>query len=236
MNIPRSVILVVPASLLLLAACEFDRAVTGPLRDEPIAIDSGNAERANVELDMGAGEMRLRGGGSKLLEGRFQYNVESWKPIVRNSVNGANATVTIKQPDHAPHGGNTHYLWDLQLSDQLLFDLALNFGAGEAHLDLGSPHLRSLQIHMGAGEVHLDLRGKPTRDYEVKIEGGVGQADIRLPADVGIWASAHGGIGSISVTGLERHGDHWENDLYDKAKVNIRLEVNGGVGEIHITA
>ncbi|HEY3940640.1 MAG TPA: toast rack family protein [Bryobacteraceae bacterium] len=236
MKTPRSAILVVAASLLLLGACQFDRAVTGPMRDEPVSIDSGSAERANVELDMGAGEMKLGGGGSKLLEGRFQYNVDAWKPIVRNTVNGSNATVTIKQPEHVSLGGNTHYLWDLQLSDRMLFDLALNFGAGEAHLDLGSVHLRDLQVHMGAGEVHLDLRGEPIRDYDVKIEGGVGQANIQLPPQVGIWASAHGGIGSITVNGLERHGDHWENDLYDKAKVNIRVEVNGGVGEIRITA
>jgi hypothetical protein len=36
------------------------------------------------------------------------------------------------------------------------------------------------------------------------------------------------------VTGLEKHGDHWENDLYDKAKVNVRIEVNGGIGEIRL--
>jgi hypothetical protein len=232
----ESRVLIVAASLLLVAACEFDHAVTGPLRDEPVAIDSANAERANLELDMGAGEMKLRGGSAKLLEGRFEYNVDAWKPIVRSSLNGSHATVTIKQPEHSRLGGNTHYLWDLQLSDRLLFDLALNFGAGQARLDLGSLHLRDLQVHMGAGQVQLDLRGKPTRDYEVKINGGVGQAEVQLPAEVGIWASAHGGIGSITVNGLQRHGDHWENDLYDKAKVNIRLEVNGGVGEIRITA
>jgi len=70
----------------------------------------------------------------------------------------------------------------------------------------------------------------------VKISGGVGQANVKLPRDVGIWAEAHGGIGSITVRGLEKHGDHWENDLYDKAKVNVRLEVAGGIGEIRITS
>jgi hypothetical protein len=221
---------------LLLAACGFDHTVTGPLRDEPISIDGPNVERANVEFDMGAGEMNLRGGSSKLLEGRFDYNVDSWKPVVTSSVNGSHATVTIKQPEHVRLGGNAHNTWDLQLADRALLDLALNFGAGRAQLDLGTVHLRNLEVHMGAGQVQLDLRGKPTRDYEVKINGGVGQATIQLPADVGIWAKASGGLGSITVTGLTKQGDHWENDLYDKAKVNIRLEVNGGVGEIRISA
>jgi hypothetical protein len=36
------------------------------------------------------------------------------------------------------------------------------------------------------------------------------------------------------VTGLAKNGDHWQNELYDKAKVNVRVEVNGGIGEIRL--
>lgn len=87
---------------------------------------------------------------------------------------------------------------------------------------------------MGAGQVELDLRGQPKRDYDVNVSGGVGQATIHLPQGVGVRADAHGGIGSIDVTGLTKQGDHYENDLYDKAGVNIRLKVEGGVGQINI--
>jgi hypothetical protein len=227
----------VALAALLLAACnvDFDARSTGPMRDEPIEIGGANVERANVELDMGAGELTLRGGAAKTLEGRFEYNVDALKPLVRSSINGSNATITIKQPEHVRLGGRRRYAWDLQLNDRQLLDLALNCGAGQARLNLGSLQLRHIEVHMGAGQVDLDLRGKPTRDYDVKISGGVGQANVQLPQDVGIWAEAHGGLGSITVTGLEKRGDHWENDLYDKAKVNVRLEVNGGIGEIRIT-
>jgi hypothetical protein len=113
--------------------------------------------------------------------------------------------------------------------------MAVNCGAGQARLNLGSLQLRTLAVHMGAGQVDLDLRGKPTKDYDVKIDGGVGQATVALPKGVGVWAEAHGGLGSINITGLEKKGDHWENDLYDKAKVNVKLQVNGGIGEIRIS-
>jgi hypothetical protein len=78
------------------------------------------------------------------------------------------------------------------------------------------------------------LRGHPTRDYDVEGSGGVGQATVHLPQEVGIRAEAHGGLGSINVTGLEKTGDHYENSLYDKAKVNLRLKVEGGIGQINI--
>jgi predicted membrane protein len=87
---------------------------------------------------------------------------------------------------------------------------------------------------MGAGNVDLDLSGKPQHDYEVTINGGVGQAIVHLPHDVGVSATAHGGIGKITVTGLEKDGDHWRNDLYDKAKVNVKIDVEGGIGNIKL--
>jgi len=219
---------------LLLAGCEFDNAVRGPLRDEPVAIDSGHAERANVELDMKAGELALRGGAQKLLEGRFEYNVAEWKPQVHTSTAGTYASITIKQPEEVRLGGNQRYTWDLQMNNHVVLDLALNCGAGQARLDLGDLDLRSVSVHMGAGQVDLDLRGHPTRDYEVNVAGGVGQALIRLPDGVGVRAEAHGGLGSINVTGLQKRGDHYENSLYDKAKANLRLTVQGGIGEIRI--
>jgi hypothetical protein len=62
----------------------------------------------------------------------------------------------------------------------------------------------------------------------------VGKAIVKLPTGVGIHAEAHGGLGSINVTGLEKHGNSYENDLYDKAKVNVDIKVEGGIGEIRL--
>ncbi len=217
-----------------MAGCEFDRTVTGPLHDEPVAIDLGAADRANVELNMAAGEMTLRGGAAKLLEGRFEYNVAGGRPNVVSSNTGSTATVTIREPEHVHAGGNRRYLWDLELNDRVLLDLRVNCGAGKARLELGDLDLQSVEMNMGAGEVDLDLQGKPTRDYDVHVSGGVGRATIRLPQSVGVWAEAHGALGSINVSGLEKRGDHYENSLYDSSKVKVRLKVEGGIGEIRI--
>ena len=227
----------ITACVLVLAGCEFDQTVTGPLRDEPVSIDGGHADHANVELNMGAGEMNLRGGAEKLVEGRFEYNVPDWKPKVYSSTSGPYATVTIREPHDVRMGGNRRYRWDLALNDKVLLDLTLNCGAGQADLQLGDLDLRTVTVHMGAGQVNLNLRpesGQPKRDYDVNISGGVGQATIRLPTGVGVRAEAHGGLGSIDVSGLEKHGDHYENSLYDNADVNVRLKVEGGIGEIRI--
>jgi len=227
-------LLILAASFCLLSACDMEHEPTGPVETTPVSIDAGGADRANVDLEMGAGEMRVTGGAAKLMEGSVEYNVARLKPEITTSHNGVHTAITVRQPQGSSTFGKIRNDWDFQLNNKVLLDMTVNCGAGQAHLNLGDLLMRRLQVHMGAGQVDLDLTGKPAHDYEVTVNGGVGQATVHLPQGVGIWANAHGGIGSINVTGLEKHGDHWENSLYDKAKVNVRVEVNGGIGEVRL--
>jgi hypothetical protein len=223
-------------AMLCLTACDYHGEPNGPLQTLPVNIPLAHSERANMEMDMAAGEFNLEGGATDLLSGTIEYDVGSWKPAIETATVGNSTDVTIKQPEgHHPHG-NARYIWDLKVNDRVLLDLGLNCGAGHETLRLGDTRLRTLNVHIGAGQVDVDLRGHPTHDYDVAVSGGVGQATVHLPQEVGIRAEAHGGIGQINVTGLEKKGDHWENATYDTAKVTVRVKVEGGIGQISILA
>jgi predicted membrane protein len=128
------------------------------------------------------------------------------------------------------------YRWDLVFNDHVGLDLNINCGAGESRLELGELSLRHVNVEMGLGEVRMDLRGQPKNDYDVSIHGGIGEATIYLPSDVGIEATAHGGIGEISASGLEKQADRYVNSQLGHAKTTIRLNVQGGIGEIRLIA
>ncbi len=219
---------------LWLAGCEFDNVVTGPVKNEAISLDLNNAQRANINFVMRAGELEVRSGASKLLEGNVEYNVPSWRPRVTDNNNGQTADVSIVQPERGHSGGNFRNRWDFELNNSVLLNLELNCGAGRARLELGDLNLQNVNLHIGAGEVDLDLEGHPSHGYEVNIAGGVGKVIIRLPRNVGIRAEAHGGLGSIEVQGLTKHDDYYSNDLYGKGNVNLNIRVEGGIGEIRI--
>ena len=121
-------------------------------------------------------------------------------------------------------------------NDSVPLNLVAHLGTGKAKMDLGSVQLQNLQIHMDVGELNLDLRGHPTKDYDVEIHGGVGEATVLLPGSVGISATAKGGVGDISVEGLQKRNGRWENDAYSRAPVRIRLDITGGVGDIRLKA
>ena len=73
----------VAALTLALGGCAFTGEPTGPLEHFTKSIDLDKSEMARVEIKMGAGELHIDGGASKLMDADFEYNIPSWKPNVR---------------------------------------------------------------------------------------------------------------------------------------------------------
>lgn len=205
------------------------------MRHETRTIERDTAETARVDMQMGAGELRIAGGAASLLEANFNYNVPAWKPEIHYHSFAGRADLSIRQPA-AGHIGNNKSDWDLRLNNDIPTDFLLHFGAGEAHLDLGSLNLRSVEVEMGVGEIHIDLRGTPKHDYNVRIRGGIGEATVNLPANAGIYAKAEGGLGEIQVRGLRKENGRWLNEWYDSDRPQVRVDVSGGIGQINLIA
>ncbi len=218
---------------LCLSGCAVETA--GPTQHEVQTLDLDQSESVRVNLDMGAGELRVGGGTQKLLRADFTYNVPSAKPYLRYSSNAGHGDLSIEQPKttHA-HVGDQHYEWDLKLNRDVPLDVRVHLGAAHADLDLGSLNLHSVDVEMGVGELQMDLRGTPKHDYSVQIRGGVGEAVVRVPAEIGVEASARGGIGDIQMQGMRQDGQRYYNDAYERSKVRIHLDVEGGVGSIKV--
>ena len=208
---------------------------SGPTRHDSREFERQGVERLRLDLRMGAGEVKVRGGASQLARADFTYNVDAWRPEVTYHTLGGTSDLTIEQPNsnHA-HIGDTTYTWDVQAANDIPLELVAHLGAGSARMDLGSIMLRRVEVEMGVGELNMDLRGAPKHDFDVHIHGGVGEATVHLPRDVGIYASGSGGIGEIHTEGLRKQGDHWVNDAYDDAKVRVRVDVEGGIGQINL--
>ena len=220
-----------------LSGCVIGTTHRGPLQHDTRSIPRDASERARVDVRMGAGELRMSGGAPDLLRADFTYDVPSWKPDVRYSSDAGRGNLTIEQPGTGETNlGSAKNQWDLRLNNEIPMDVMVRFGAGEARLNLGSLSLRSVEMEMGAGELDMDLRGTPKRDYDVRVRGGAGEATVHVPGNVGIYAKAEGGIGEIQVRGLHREGQHWINDAYGSSKVQIHLDIRGGVGQINLFA
>ena len=220
-------------AVLFLSGCVVE--TSGPTQHEQKTLDLASAETLRASFRMGAGTLRIDSTSQKVARADFSYNVLSWKPYVRYSAGEGRGDLTIEQPGQShTHVGHARYEWDVRLNRDVPLDLRVNFGAGEADLNLSALTLRSVEIDMGVGKLNLDLRGNPKQSYDVSIRGGVGEATIRLPREVGVSAQAEGGLGEIRVSGLRKEGNHYYNNAYDRSKTTVHLDVRGGIGAIRL--
>jgi hypothetical protein len=224
------------AAVLAMTGCNLPQEALGPLVHDTQTIALDKSEILRVNLSMGVGELTLDTGSAQLMDADFSYNVPSWKPQVDYRPGASRSELSITQP-HGGHGfSNADNKWNVKLSEKVGLDLQAKLGVGEVHMNLAKANLRSIELSMGVGEVHLDLKGTPKRSYDVRIKGGVGEAHVAVPRNVGILATAKGGIGDINVHGLEQKGQYWINPGHENDAVVIRLDISGGVGEITVDA
>jgi len=207
----------------------------GKSTEEVQTVELGEAESVELNLDMGAGTLKVQGGASKLMEGYFVYNIERWKPEIRYSEAGNRGILKVKQGEcSAMTIGKRRNKWDISLSNDVAIDINVDFGAGEGNLDLRGLILNSLDIDMGVGELKVDLSGEQKQSFDVSIDGGVGSATIYLPIDVGVRVEVDGGIGSVNARGMIKKRGAYVNDAYEKTEVTIDIEVDAGIGSIDL--
>jgi N-terminal domain of toast_rack, DUF2154 len=220
--------------LACLAAC--GRSAPQLAQREPTeyreTVDGTGAKEVKAAIHMGGGKLRIGSGAAKLLSAEFRTTGD--KPKVRYD-SGERGRLVIEQGSMSLGGNNGENDWDLQLGGGTAMDLEVEFGAGEADIDLADLKLRNLVIHMGAGKLNLDLRGAYAANVNVEIHGGVGEARIRLPKKMRIEAEVHGGLGEIEAHGLDHEGDRYVS-RNAAPEPRMQMEVHGGIGRIELDA
>ncbi len=196
------------------------------------SVDLQGAKSAHARLEMGAGQLTINGGASRMLDADFTFSDSFDAPKVDYSVSGGVGQLNISQDSHSVHFGRSQNDWSLHFSKDVPLELKVDMGAGQGDLHFRDVPLTRLDLNIGAGQMDVDFTGDRKTDLTADIEGGVGQATIRLPKNVGVIAHASGGIGSIDVHGLRHDGDSYTNDAYGKTPATIRLKVEGGIGQI----
>jgi hypothetical protein len=213
--------------ILSTAACTMDTdRVKNSMETETRTVPLGAAKEASVRIEIGAGELRLGGGASDLLEADFRFEKTRHEPQVDYRVEDGRGELYVRLSE----GGRA----DVRLKDDVPMELAINLGAGKSTLELGSLALRKLNVNVGVGECTVDLGGDWRENLNARIKGGIGKAVVRIPEDTGVRVRARGGIGEIRRGPLRQKGDAFVNDAYGQSPVTLDIDIEGGIGAISI--
>jgi hypothetical protein len=183
-----------------------------------------SGEVMDVDLTLGAAEVNLAPGGSKLIEGTSKYNVPAWEPVL----NRTSSSLSIEQRDvdgiKGIPSGNLINNWDLEIGNQTPIALTINAVAFKGEMDFSGIPITELQINDGAstntvifdqpnpiemgrleyttGASTIELTGLGNANFEeMRFNGGAGtytldfSGDLRQDASVSIEA----GVSTIRV-------------------------------------
>lgn len=207
----------------------------GETRTTSKTVPLGQEKSVDVEINMGAGELRLAGGSSDLMNADFTYDVDAWKPEVVYHVTGGCGKLAVQQPPGRGNlRGRKRYAWDIRLNNNMPLSMNVNLGAGKANLSLAGLNLSHFNLNVGAGEADIDLDGAWQHDLVASIHGGIGKLTLHMPADVGVRATVQGGLGAIHANGFTRKDGAYTNSAYGKSKENLNIDIQGGMGEVNL--
>jgi hypothetical protein len=218
----------------LLSGCS-SGAKVGPLESESQSVELGGLRSVNVNIDFGAGDLKVTGGASKLMQADFNYNVAELKPVVKFT----DGMLFVQQPavDGLPVlQGITDFRneWNLHLADQVPMKLKVNMGAGNSDLKLAGLSLTGLDLTLGAGTSTVDLNDDWMRDLDVTIDAGATDLSVRLPKDIGVRVKVEDGPHTIAAPDLKQDGNIYTNDAYGVSSVTLHIDLRSGIGLIHL--
>ena len=238
MKTNKLTLVLILVAALLLAGCSSSLRV-GALQTESQSVELGDAKSVGVKILFAAGNLQLSGGAEELLQADFTYNVAELKPEVAYK----NGTLVIRGPETKrvfnpipDFRGISDFRneWGLRLNNQVPMDLSVEMGAGNSDLQLSGLSLNGLDVSLGAGTYSIDLSGDWARDLDVTIDAGLANVSVRLPNEVGARVKVESGLYTIETSGLAKDGDVYTNAAYGASDVTLRVDVQGGLGQINL--
>jgi hypothetical protein len=227
------------ALLFALIACGLPNTTrVGEIKSETQSVEMESASAARVQIEFPAGELKVEGGASSLMDASFRYNVADWQPQVNYSENGEQGELLVSQPgdDKLPVGGGLINEWTVQLAEDVPMDLTIITGAGNSELNLGALDLTKLDIQTGAGVTNVYLDGTWQHNLDVSIEGGVGELTVNLPAEMGVRVDMDTALVNVTANGLIKDENGYVNESYGSAPQTLSLKLQAGVGSVVLVA
>jgi hypothetical protein len=216
------IVLIAAPNALGSAASRSVEDVTEPL---------GDAERAELALDLGAGTLTLEGleDSSALIEGTLKlttgreskWDVNRSAGVVRVSLDGGTGSAGWVW------GGDE---WDLGVSPLVGLSLNAELGAGQETIDLRGLDIRNLKVHTGAGQLKVTFPEKGV--FAAMVGGGVGRLELVIPESLAARVQIDRGLSSLDIAGrFKQVGDFYVTGDWatNPNKVDIKLDIGLGL-------
>lgn len=216
----------VAALAATLAACHSHSADAQRMRSTTSARQLQDERRVNVQVEYGAGRLRVAPArGDLLYRMELRYDDEQFRPVTEYDRAGGRLKLGVESREHrGRHRGGHDQHATIELTPRVPLGLSLAFGAGEAEVELGGLALEEVELQTGASHTVVSFT-EPNRvaARQVKIEAGA--AEVRVS-----------GLGNTRAPRFEFSGGMGETtlDFGGAWTRSAQAEINMGVGSVRL--
>ena len=206
------------------------------LETQELTIASEGAANADLKLHHGVGRVIVGPGANsgEVLNGTFAGGVRQ-----RRSVSGDRIMVDLSVPSDAwmgfPWGSGRGFEWDVHLTEDLLYEISVEAGAGELQMDLENLKVSRLDLKTGASSSLVRLPAG-MEQCRVKLDAGVASVQLVLPEQVGARVTADMGLADLKIdpSRFTRTGKEYRTNNYEQAENKIEIDIDAGVSSVEI--
>lgn len=186
---------------------------------------SGEERQLDVSLQYGAGRLKVEpAGGGLLYRMEMRYDERAFTPLTEYDRDSGRLRLGVES--NRRRGESTRVDREqratIALTRDVPMELELEFGAGEAEVELGGLSIRDVQIQTGASETRVSF-SEPNRVEARAVRVEAGAAELTVTGLGNARAERLEFEGGLGETTLD-FGGEWRND----ASVNIEM----GVGSL----
>jgi hypothetical protein len=194
----------------------------------------GNAQRAVVEIDFGAGKLSinsLQQGSDRLASGQASEGA-----VREASTSNGTARLRMTTPATAGCGpGVPSVDWSVQLTGMIPVDLSLKTGANEANINLTDLIVPSFTLETGASQNVLVMPANSGTTNAV-IKAGAASIKVTVPSGVAARIKAETGVSSVDIDQVRfpRSGNYYASPDYAIAPNRVDIEIKAGAASISV--
>jgi hypothetical protein len=214
------------------------RFIPGGASGAPGSMDSSEAReglaKAKIEIAIGAGRLNVRGAalGDQLYRTRLDYS----GPQPEVSFDRAAGVVRINQTSDWMVGAWRRFDLDLQLNDQLPWEVVWKTGAIRGSLDLSTLPLTRFDCDTGASRFELRL-SRPAGEVPIHIAGGALHVDLTRPSGTAARVRVQGGAIKLRADGVTQDGigsREWQSSGFASSSDRYDASITGGACDVTV--
>jgi len=198
---------------------------------EPMSAD---IQEARLSFGSGAGKVKIGATSDSLIEADTRVTLTNYSMSVNRESQVADIDLKLKDNELNIKSGKFENVVDLKLNTRPIWSFDVDFGAGQADLDLSPYLVRSVKLDAGAADIDLKL-GDRSANTDVDIESGVASVTIKVPKSAGCQVESKGALNVKKFDGLSEVGDGlFQTPDFDKATKKIIIRYEGGMSRLKV--